>query len=366
MFQRLWDDSYSRFRRRLFGLGAAVLLECVGLGCGPSFPPYWQLSSEPSDAGGNIDPNGQLRILALTAEPPEVAPGQSVRIAALVATHPRYGEIGSDGGSPQATLRPRGLSVLYRFCVLDSQLASPLPCGLFPQTQDFVPLPNRTDVPTVLAIPFAQFPVPLAFGNPYQIVVTLIAADSSFEGGANGCAESAAQNGGVSPIPNHCVIAIKRVKVSRSDSPNHNPKLRAVSLGSDDASLVDLATGNATYPKLGSDVADSDRPFFHLVVERSADSEEQEPDPKDQSQTRAELLTTSLFVTSGNVDSGRGNFIDLDCKTDCPQRLQTTYLWQPPALRAMQESPDDRTHFVVVLRDDRGGSDFAIGTAKAR
>lgn len=366
MFERLWEWNRSRVSRLFLGLGSAVLCAVSGWGCGPSFPPYWQLSSDPSDAGGLLDVNGQLRILAIAAEPPEAEPGQSVTVTALIATHPKYGELGSDGGIMVSTLRPRGLSVLYRSCVLDATLSSPLPCGLFSQTHDFVTLPNRMEMPTVLGIPFAVLPIDPAFGNPYQVVVTLVAADASFAGGAIACAEAAQQNGGVSPNPNHCVIAIKRVKVSRSAIPNRNPKIARMLLGSDEASLVDVASGNAIYPKLASDVADSDRPSYQLVIERRADSEEQEPDPKDPSAQRPELLTTSLFVTSGNLESGRGNFLDLDCKTDCPQRLTSMYLWQPPAARAQQEAPDDRTHFAVVLRDDRGGADFAMGTAKAR
>ncbi len=353
-------------RRRWLGPVAAGVFSQVGLGCGPSFPPYWQLATEATDAFGNLDPSGKLRILALSAEPPEAQPGQTVQVTALITTHPNQGERQWESGVEVTSLRPKGLSVLYRLCKQPETLSSPLPCGLFPPTQDFVELPNRTEQPTLLAIPFAEFQTPSPFGNPYQLIVTLFAADSVFAGGAWACADAAQRNGGVSPVPNHCVIAIKRVKVNRTDSPNHNPKIRRLLLGGDEQSLIDLATGGAQYPRLGSDVPDGDRPTLQLVVERTAESEEQEPSPTDPAVFRAELLTTSLFVSAGSVDSGRGNFIDLDCQGDCIQRLTTVYPWRPAAALAAQESPDNRSHFALVLRDDRGGTDFAVGIATAR
>ena len=107
----------------------------------------------------------------------------------------------------------------------------------------------------------------------------------------------------------------------------------------------------ATYPKLSAELPEEDRPKWQVVIERAADSEEQEPDPLDPGRQRAELLSVSLFVTAGTLESGRGSFLDLTCTSDCPQLIRSTLSWQPPAALAGTEAPDDRTHFVVVLRD---------------
>jgi len=341
------------------GLWAGLLLGGAALGCGPTFPPAWLLEAEPTEAGGRIDPDGKLRVLAMVSEPPEATPGQLVSLSALLVTHPRFGEVTMEGGRAVTTLRPRGLTVLYRQCLLPESVASPLPCGLSSQTAQYSELPVVGDFATELRIPES-------FGSPYVILVTLIAADQAYPGGATACAQDAAQNGGLSPLPNHCVVAVKRVKVSQSTAPNHNPKLQRILVGADDASLVDAESAAASYPKLSAEVADADRPKWQVVADRAADAEEQEPDPRDPSRLRAELLSTSVFVTAGTLEAGRGSFLDLGCSGDCPQLLRSPIGWQPPAATASLEAPDDRIHFVVVLRDDRGGVSFKKGTAQAR
>lgn len=342
---------------------AAGLLVVAAVGCGPTFPPAWLLEAEPSDASGVFDVDGKLRVLAIVAEPPEAEPGELVSVSSLIATHPRFGEVVLNGGQPIHTLSPRGLSVLYRLCLLPGSATSPLPCGLHPQTVDFMELPVQSDFST-------QLRIPSELGSPSVLLVTLIAADAAYSGGATACATAAAQNDGVSPIPNHCVVAVKRIKVRRAaDSAatlNHNPLIGRILLGADEGSLMDVDSGVAIYPKLGADVGDSDRPKWQVVIERAADAEEQEPDPRDPSRQRAELLTASLFVSSGTLESGRGSFLDLGCSGDCPQLPQTQFGWQPPAALSSSQVLEDRTYFAVVLRDDRGGASFRTGVARAR
>jgi hypothetical protein len=162
------------------------------------------------------------------------------------------------------------------------------------------------------------------------------------------------------------VVAVKRVKVSGSKVPNHNPQLQQIFVGENDANLIDLESAVASYPKLSAEVTEADRPKWQVVAERAADAEEQEPDPRDASRLRAELLSTSVFVTAGTLESGRGSFLDLSCTGDCSQLLRSPIGWQPPAATASVEAPDDRVQFVVVLRDDRGGVSFKKGAAQAR
>ncbi len=355
--------SSARSVRRRLCIVSAAMLTIAAVGCGPTFPPAWLLDAEPSDASGVFDVDGKLRVLALAAEPPEAEPGQLISVSSLIATHPRFGEVVLAGGQPIHTLSPRGLSVLYRLCPLPGSATSPLPCGLHPQTVDFTELPVQSDFST-------QLRIPSELGSPSVLLVTLIAADAAYSGGATACATAAAQNDGLSPIPNHCVVAVKRIKVRRSSdsaaTPNHNPLIGRVLLGADESSLVDIDSGVAIYPKLGADVSDSDRPKWQVVIERAADAEEPEPDPRDPSRQRAELLTASLFVSSGTLDSGRGSFIDLGCSGDCAQLLNTQFGWQPPAALSASQVLEDRTYFAVVLRDDRGGTSFRTGVARAR
>ena len=355
--------SSARSVRRRLCIVSAAMLTIAAVGCGPTFPPAWLLDAEPSDASGVFDVDGKLRVLALAAEPPEAEPGQLISVSSLIATHPRFGEVVLAGGQPIHTLSPRGLSVLYRLCPLPGSATSPLPCGLHPQTVDFTELPVQSDFST-------QFRIPSELGSPSVLLVTLIAADAAYSGGATACATAAAQNDGLSPITNHCVVAVKRIKVRRSSesaaTTNHNPLIGRVLLGADEGRLMDVDSGVAIYPKLGADVSDSDRPKWQLVIERAADAEEQEPDPRDPSRQRPELLTASLFVSSGTLDSGRGSFIDLGCSGDCPQLSQTQFGWQPPAALSSSQVLEDRTYFAVVLRDDRGGTSFRTGVARAR
>lgn len=339
---------------------ASLRLVVLGLlGCGPSFPPAWQIESEPIDESGTIDPDGTLRVLAMSAEPPEARPGTHVVVSSLVVTHPRFGQVVVQGGQPVRTLSPRGLSLLYRACVLPDSAAAPLPCGLTSLTRESWDLPVRADGSTELAIPIGQISL-------RTLLVTLIAADEAYPGGAVACAQAAAQQDGLSPSPNHCVIAVKRVKVSTEAIPNQNPLLGRLWLGTQE-SLSDLESGDARYPKLPGDLRDEDRPVLQVVVERAADAPQLEYDPRDRSRSRAELLSASLFVTAGTLDAGRGSFLDRDCRSEsCPQQLTTTFSWRPVAARAAIEAPEDRTYFVVVLRDDRGGASFRWGEANAR
>lgn len=358
-----------RFRLQLHRLvlGSFLVLAQALVGCGPTFPAYWQIPAEATDSGGTLDPDGKLRILALAADPPEILPGGVSKITALVATHPRYGETVTKGQEIIDSMRPKGLSVLYRVCQPDNSQAAIFPCGLFAHTENVSELSNHSEETTVLDIPFAVFAAPLGSekpAGPVSWIVTLFAADAAFPGGASACAEAAVQNGGVSPNPNHCAFAVKRVKVSQAEKPNHNPGFSALRLRIQDV-FADLSSRTATVSKLPPELADADRPAYEIIVERTPESEEQEIDPKNQN-SRAEWLTATAFVTAGTLDAGRGHFLDLDCEGECPQRLSTSFFWQPPAGRMPIEAPFGNTHFAFVLRDDRGGTAFALGFAKAQ
>ncbi len=345
------------------GLLLSTLL--AGPHCGPQFPPSWLIPAESSDEGGVVDPAGKLRVLAIAAEPPEAAPGAGVTAAALIVTHPRYGVAADLDGSGRlvGSPLPRGLSVQWRLCRLRDESLAPLPCGL-------VDASRTVDEQELPALPAAatQLVAPPKDALPYTLVLTLIAADAAFPGGAAACHDQAVQGGGVSPDAAHCVIAIKRIKVAADAAPNRNPQLAGVYLGPEDAALTELTGQAGRYPLLDAGVDDSQRPQLLLVAERRPDAVESEPDPQHAGSARPENLGASFFTTAGTLEAGRGSFFDLGCAEDpaqCPMLARSAVHWQPPAGRAAVEAPDGVVFFFIVLRDDRGGVSFRRGYARA-
>lgn len=314
-----------------------------------------------------VDPAGKLRVLAIAAEPPEVRPGEPVAASALVVIHPRFG-LPSDldgelGGRLVGTPTPRGLNVQWRACRLTDAASPPVPCGLVDGR-----LTTDEQLLEALPGPATRLVAPGGDDLPYTLVLTLIAADAALPGGAAACHEQAVQRGGVSPDPDHCVIAVKRVKVAATDRPNHNPTLAGYYLGTAEP-LRELGLGPADYPLLTADLDDRQRPQLILAAERAADAVEAEPDPQHRELERPETLGISFFTTAGTLEAGRGSFLDLGCTQEpaqCPQLLRASVGWQPPAARAAVEAPDGVVFFFAVLRDDRGGTSFRSGHALAR
>jgi hypothetical protein len=343
-----------------------LLLAAAGSGCGPEFPPSWLVAADPTDAGGVIDPAGKLRVLAVVSDPPEVMPGSTVMASALVVTHPSQGLVMDLGdGTMVRSSTPRGLDVQWRLCQQADADTVPGPCG----TAGGQPAPGAMDqLLPALPGPATSFVAPAAASLPSTLVLTLFAADAALPGGAAACRDQAVQQGGVSPNADHCVIAIKRVKVSASAAPNHDPALAGIYLGAAEP-LAEISTSVGSYPLLASDVDDSARPQLTLAAERAGDAVESEPDPDHPEQQRPETLGASFFTTAGTLDAGRGSFLDLGCAQDptsCPQEPRSSVNWQPPAARAALEAPDGVVYFFVVLRDDRGGGSFRLGRARAR
>lgn len=314
-----------------------------------------------------VDPAGKLRVLAIAAEPPEVRPGEPVAASALVVIHPRFGlltDLGGElGGRLVGTPTPRGLSVQWRACRLADAASPPVPCGMVDSK-----LTLDEQLLETLPGPASRLVAPPLADLPYTLLLTLIAADEALPGGAAECHDQAVRRGGVSPDADHCVIAVKRIKVSTADRPNRNPALTGYYLGSAEP-LRELSPGTADYPLLAADLDDRQRPQLTLAAERAADAVEAEPDPQHPELERPEILGISFFTTAGTLEAGRGSFLDLGCPQEpaqCPQLARAAVAWQPPAARAATESPDGVVFFFTVLRDDRGGTSFRRGHALAR
>lgn len=356
---------------RLCLLGLVLLASA----CGPEFPSFWLIEPDPLGPDGRVDAAGKLRVLAIQAEPPEVGPDSDVVLSALVVTHPQHGEpVDSDSG-PLRSTQPQGLSALWLACRQPSETVSPEPCGLeqLNHTSELRRLSAELP-PTPARFPGAPITASLrssaATDGPYTLLVTLVVADRSLPGGAESCYAQAMQNRGVSPSSNHCLLAIKAVRVSDSSRRNHNPKISALAFGpadSSDGSGLDTqppASPRFRYPRTSESTPDSERPKLTLAIDRASDAVEVGADSS--GQPRNESLSATFFTTAGTLEAGRGSFLDLDCPTapeTCPQYPRTSVSWQPPTSRAAREAPDGIVHFFVVLRDDRGGLSYSHAIA---
>lgn len=345
---------------------ASLALVGAGLGCGPQFSPFWLIEPDPTGPDGQLDPSGKLRVLGLAADLPEAAPGQTVIVRALAVTHPQQGTLVGGLHTPQ----PQGLTALWFACREPDGAAAPEPCSL---GQSRPPLDLET-LPSLPLRPIAGFDgpatelvLPSGPALPYTRLVTLVVADAAQPGGAQGCYEQAQQAAGVVSSPNHCVIAIKRIRVSQSSQPNRNPEIARLLFGPDAGSLTELATGGGSYPLLDPATGDDARPQLTLSVERAAAAVEvgTGTDGSPQSET----LSATFLTTAGTLEAGRGSFLDLGCADNpqsCPQSLTSDVSWQPPAARSAVEAPEQVVYFFAVLRDDRGGLSVASASVHGR
>lgn len=327
----------------------------------------WLIEPDPVEQAGQPDPAGKLRVLGLRADPPEAAPGDSVAVRSLVVTHPQQGRVVLEDGASVHTPQVRGLDALWLACREPEGRSAAEPCGLEQSgpaiALEQLPVSYDSDGPTTrLTLP--------RLGSetlPYNRLVTLVVADQALAGGAQACLAQAAQNQGRILDPNHCVIAVKRIRVSRSGSPNRNPEIARLRFGGSADSLVDLTSASASYPLLDPATRDEDRPSLLLSVERAVDAVEIGSGADGGS--RSELLSASFFSTAGTLEAGRGTFLDLGCAgdpLDCMQLARSDVSWQPPAARAAREAPEQRVYFFVVLRDDRGGLSFMSAAIRGR
>lgn len=359
---------------------SSFLLGCVaqlGIGCGPEFPSFWFIEPDPLGPDGKVDPAGKLRILAIQADPPEATPDATVRLQALVVTHPQQGQLLPGPNGMQRSTQPQGLTALWLACRQPGEVVSPEPCGL-EQLNATTELRRLNPTPPSQPLRFPGEPLRAelqtsssASGDgSYTLLVTLLVADAALPGGAEACFAQAQANRGVSPSVNHCLIAIKAVRVSKAAAPNHNPGITSLAFGPSGGSLTLQPEGSAaafTYPRLDAGTSDADRPKLTLAVDRSPDSVE--VGAALDGTPRNESLSATFYATGGTLEAGRGSFLDLDCPGQpetCPQFPRTSVDWRPPTARASREAPDDTIHFFVIVRDDRGGLSFTRTTAAAR
>jgi hypothetical protein len=331
-----------------------VVLVAVAPGCSGDLP--------------KSDVVDKLRVLAVRASPPEIAPGQTSVLDALVVGPP----LAADAAVPR-------LSYLWLACTETAGLALPGACGVtvdgnggpgtFAAPDGGVPaaIPScqaQPNAPLCLlgqtsTVSLSPSP-PLSGSQVTQVIITLIVSDQD----ALACAAFAAEGTGAPPDPDHCVIAIKRLTVSNSASPNHNPELAKLSLN------VDFMMGTAQLPALAGGEAlplDAKRCTPALCAEAVAACclPGSGAEIKADAQGAVEPLAVAWFTTAGSLADARSSFQPSDCDSACqkdPARLaaDVSTIWTAPDPSAYAAS--NEIDFWAVVRDGREGVGWLKGS----
>ena len=316
----------------------ALLLAMVG--CSSPLPP-----------GSRVD---KLRVLAVRAEPPEVQPGQMTSLDTLTAL-PLYNTV--DASAPVVTY-------LWLACVEAVGSSAPFPCTL-PSGSDAGVTPNIPvcdsstgtnlcligDGPTQRYTPTSAA-LDASGSSSASVLITVVVADQE-AGGAVGCAYDASQGSGTPTNPDHCTVSLKRLTVSRSTTPNHNPTLASVTL---DGAAIDQ--NGAAHWKLAPD---NTTVSGTLSATRTPGSAEVKSDGT------YETLFLSWYVSAGSLENRRSTFFPNDCpdaclKTDPP--VTVTTLWDfSTAADAMQYAPTGEVLLWAILHDDQDGVGWVSGSA---
>jgi hypothetical protein len=275
----------------------------------------------------------RFRALAVRAEPPEVAPGEAAAFDLLLV-------------DPYAPAEGRTRTFLWLACATPPG-TSPMACAQF-ATDPSAALPGAVtgsvtlpacDEPagsltggglcllgtdeTAAYVPPADF---LDAGDETRQVTTFVAAATG-ETDALGCVAQMAEQGSMTA---DCQVSYKRLTVSRSESPNHNPGLATLLL--DDAALPETDV---------TPVESGDHVLHAVAVDGSA-----EGFTKTDGTTATEALLLSWYLAApGDPGSTRLPGTVKLYRTEIPGEDQT--------YTAPTEAGD--VVLWVVVRDDRGG-----------
>jgi len=334
------------------------LLAWLAAGCSESLPPE-----------SRID---KLRLLAIRAEPPEVSPGGSSVLDALVASPPP-----DPGQSDPLT------SYLWLACApvdgTASATGSAIGACAYDGTSN-IPLCAETPAAPICllgaspSVTYAAAANALGASPARSVVITMIVADASV-GGAIGCAMSAAGHDGVPTDPDHCLIGVKQLTISCNPIPNHNPRLYSLALDGvtqlpwpfalDGPDTV-LAARRCPASLVG-----------HSPLCPTGSGDEREPPPgaapqctsgtTDTTGFQVESQQVSYYASAGTLGPIRAFLQPDNCTGDClqmPLPEVTRTVWTPPASDEASYVHNGLVRFFVVLRDDRGGVDWLVAQAK--
>jgi hypothetical protein len=325
-------------------LSFAILPSLLALGC-----------TAPLPAASFVD---KLRVLAVRAEPPELAPGETAALD-LLAVAPRVAQ--DDAGAP------RKLDVAWLACALPPGAATIAPCAAASPTS--LP-PSCRDAPhapvcLVALAPTASYAAPAdALGGAASAEVILTVAVADDDAGALGCLANVAANGGVQSDTDHCVIAIKRLQLSdparRQAAANANPALADFTLTSPAMLSQPLDGDGAAWVYAPG----RDKAAWDLVANRASDAAQQKSDGT------FEQLTVSWYTTAGAIDGDLSYYLPSSCSApgQCPTlapELGADTTWFAPTAgeAAGVVGADGVVQFWAVLRDDRGGVGWRSGAA---
>jgi hypothetical protein len=314
-------------------LAVAVLIA----GCGSDLP-----------SASFID---KLRVLAVRAEPPEVAPGAPTRLGRL-AVEPPVPSATDDAGA----LAP--LSTLWLACGLPSGVSVPLPCGVGPDAPGFQVIGSDAEVS------YTPDGSSLGSDGTGEVLLTVVVADTP--GGAAGCLAGVGQSG-LPAEPDRCVIALKRLTVSDPARvlapPNANPSLTSFTVEDSGGAPEPLADASMSYASASYAVAGK---AMTLATTRADGAAEIKPDGT------YEALSISWFSDGGKIDGGRSALDPPGCSSqaDCakkPPVSGASTSWDPPGAKPQPTAaPDGTVRFWAVVRDDRGGVNWLSGSAHPR
>ncbi|HEV8322049.1 MAG TPA: hypothetical protein VG389_10575 [Myxococcota bacterium] len=292
-----------------------------------------------------------VRILAIKAEPPEVAPGESSVVTASIF---------DPAGAPL---------MIWSVCTPDPVAGASACAESLSGSGGTVADPQFGPTATV-DVPIDALQGADA-GEQVLAVASLIVCsggDPTMGGDPTRCFPADAGTGGgdagtatsFDEIPDTVEIGIKRITVSDSVVPNQNPVITEVNLSFDGGAtttpfpdtLVDCGavTANAC---IGAG-----QTATFTVVAASGSVEGYTELVNGVEEPRTETLITSFFGTTGR-------FGNIRAVGDGPDATGMSDVWQSaPATEADGPSaqPGDTVRFWFVLRDGRGGTDYAERT----
>jgi hypothetical protein len=248
---------------------------------------------------------GGLRVLAIKAEPPEVPPGGSTHLEALVVDPVTTAIEATWTACPQPSAGGSGATV---------DVACLDPDGGVPRTPLGTGLTATATMPMVT--PEALGPPDVTGGYYLPLVLDTAAAGET-------------------------VQAVYLLRYGLGGPPNHNPHLNALQIVRPDGTFEDTDEAHPSTVAVGATVV------LHATVTADSIEDYEAPDFAGGTHTVTETLRVSWFATggrliSGNTPSGAAyTWLVLD-----------THLPNPPSGGA----PVD---LYLVVRDERGGLDWA-------
>lgn len=299
----------------------------------------------------------KLRVLGVRAEPPELAPGETTQLDALVVQPP----------TARATA-PKDISYLWVSCSVPSGVTQLTPCGVSDLTT--APPSCAADPSASICLlgtdPTARYTASaatLGADGTGQRLITMVASETA--NGALGCLLDTAANNGIPTDPDHCVITLKRLVVSNAMTKNHNPSLQTLTLalqldGDQLGEARSLLDGSARYTLAPT----KKKPTWQLGADRASDASELKAD------SRYEELSVAWYISAGKLAGARAVFEDTSCQGDecnkTPPPSSVDAEWTAPTASEAETSvpADGLTEFWAIIRDDRGGIGWLYGTAR--